>query len=330
MTVVLAGPETTIAGLDPRVVAQFNARAPFALTADNIAILCEVGSRSHNTWLPKTDPLSVDDIDLMLIVVPPPEIVLGLSSWDGLAFFVDEYDVVAYSLDKFVHLLAKGNPNVLGTLWLKPEHYLHRSLVGDILIAMRDVFSSKQAYHAFAGYANGQLQRMTAYSPEIDAEIERLTAELEAAGWHLQDVMDKRSVPMPIGLTPDEANAKADRLRTLRARYHSAYMGEKRRSLVRQYGHDTKNAAHLIRLLAMCCEFLRTGQLNVFRTHDAEMLKAIKRGEWTLEQVKDRATELFEAARVARDDSLLPDAVDAKAVSALLVQAYSDAWGVEL
>jgi predicted nucleotidyltransferase len=70
------------------------------------------------------------------------------------------------------------------------------------------------------------------------------------------------------------------------------YMGEKRHRLVEQHGYDTKNAAHLIRLLRMGIEFLRDGELIVQR-HDATELLAIKHGEWTLDRVKSEANRLF-------------------------------------
>lgn len=57
-------------------------------------------------------------------------------------------------------------------------------------------------------------------------------------------------------------------------------MGERRKALVRRHGYDTKNAAHLIRLLRMGIEFLQSGELLVDRSgHDAGELLAIKRGE---------------------------------------------------
>jgi len=62
-------------------------------------------------------------------------------------------------------------------------------------------------------------------------------------------------------------------------------MGTKRKMLVEKYGYDCKNAAHLIRLLRMGVEFLKDGRLYVMR-EDAKQLIEIKRGEWTLEQVK--------------------------------------------
>lgn len=301
-----------------RVCAAFGETGRFDLDA---ACLCLafVGSHSHGTYVPPSDPDAIDDVDLMGVLLPPRQYIMGLHQFEHWTMQGrDELDVVCYSLHKFVRLLLKGNPNVLGLLWLRPEDYLVQSAGFEMLRQHRHLFATKSVYASFAGYASGQLQRMTSYSPAIQAEIDSLQIQLEAAGWHLQDIMDRRPVPMPTGMSADEANVKADRLRHLRAKYHAAYMGEKRRGLVVRHGYDTKNAAHLVRLLLMCAEFLRTGSMSVYRTHDADLLRAIKRGEWTLDAVKIRAEELFADARAARDESPLPDCADFDAVSALV------------
>jgi predicted nucleotidyltransferase len=84
------------------------------------------------------------------------------------------------------------------------------------------------------------------------------------------------------------------------------FMGERRKQLVRKFGFDTKNAAHLIRLLRMGKEALETGKLNVFR-HDAEELLQIKKGEWSLDRVKDESDRLFKDLKKACDESTLKD-----------------------
>ena len=83
------------------------------------------------------------------------------------------------------------------------------------------------------------------------------------------------------------------------------YMGQKRKALVERFGYDCKNASHLIRLLNMGIEYLTDGKLRVFR-HDAEILKAIKKGEWSLEKVKAEAERLFSLAQEAYVRSPLP------------------------
>lgn len=103
------------------------------------------------------------------------------------------------------------------------------------------------------------------------------------------------------------------------------YMGEKRKALVEQHGYDTKNAAHLIRLLRMGIEFLRDGELNVDRGgYDATELLAIKHGEWGLERVKVEAGRLFRRAEEVYDRSTLPARPDPAKVGQLCVDLVGE------
>jgi uncharacterized protein len=102
--------------------------------------------------------------------------------------------------------------------------------------------------------------------------------------------------------------------------YHG-YMGEKRRKLVDQFGYDTKNASHLIRILRQGVDFMLTGELEVYRA-DAEELLAIKRGEWTFEQVRDYARGLDEELEQAVKRSPLPDGPNWEAINRLAVMMY--------
>ena len=102
------------------------------------------------------------------------------------------------------------------------------------------------------------------------------------------------------------------------------YMGDKRKALVERHGYDTKNAAHLIRLLRMGIEFLRDGEMNVMR-HDAAELLAIKHGEWTLDRIKDEAQHLFRRAEDVYDHSTLPVGPDRDAVNRLCVEVVETA-----
>jgi hypothetical protein len=89
-----------------------------------------------------------------------------------------------------------------------------------------------------------------------------------------------------------------------------------------------KNAAHLIRLLRMGIEFLGTGQLQVYRTSDADELKRIKRGEWSLDDVKAEAERLFARVEPARARSPLPPTPNTAAANALLVDIHRRMLGL--
>jgi len=79
-----------------------------------------------------------------------------------------------------------------------------------------------------------------------------------------------------------------------------------------------KHASHLIRILRMGIEFLGNGRLQVQRK-DAGQLLEIKRGEWSLEQVKVEAERLFAAAEMAYSLSRLPFWPDKEKINKLCI-----------
>ena len=237
----------------------------------NTILLGYVGSVSHGTQIPSTDPDSIDDIDLMGVSIGPANIYVGLGTFEQKEVEYREYDSVVYEIRKFFRLLLKQNPNVLGLLWLQHQNYIYKSPAGQSIIDNRNLFVSKEAYHSFSGYAHGQLHRME----------------------------------------------------------HSAcqgYMGKKRKQLVEKFGFDTKNAAHLIRILRMGIEFLTDGEIRVFR-EDAAELKEIKSGKWPLEKIKKEADALFILAREAYVRSPLPPKPKYSEAEELLMDIVRSSFG---
>jgi predicted nucleotidyltransferase len=212
------------------------------------------GSLAHGTL--KKDS---EDIDIMRVVLPNPLSYLGISRpFEGNEHKQGKYDIVIYSLHKYLRLLVNGNPNVLSLLWIKDEHYIKRHAYGkELILNRRKLMGRKTIYKSFCGYASGQMKRMTAIQK------------------------------------------------------YSGYMGEKRKALVDKYGYDTKNASHLIRLLRMCYECLKFGDINVYRSGmDAQELIDIKNGAWDLEYVKSTAAKLFDQCKIAFDKSKMQDYPD--------------------
>jgi len=307
--------------IDPRIASTFEAQNGFPLEP-HLVVLALMGSHSHGTYLPPEEPNAVDDIDLMGFVVPPLEYHLGLPRWQHWTLQVDELDVVLYSLDKAVRLLLKSNPNIVGLLWLRDEEYVHRHPAFQLLLDQRSIFSSQEAAEAFAGYAADQLKRMEAFDLERMAEYEALTRVITAAG-PTREVLEADAAKLRhIAANWNVDHDRLTRFRKLHREHFSGYMGEKRKAMVRRYQYDVKNAAHLIRLLRMGSEFIATGNLQVYRTTDADELKVIKRGGWTLDEVKAEAERLFAGVEVARAQSPLPPSPNAEAANELLIELH--------
>lgn len=238
-------------------------------------LLAYRGSIAHGTYEPSSEPGSIDDKDAIGVAVPGLDHYIGqrqFGSRGTVEIVSDPWDIVVYEARKAIHLLAKGNPNVLALLWLERPLYIDLTPPGERLLEARDLFATRSTFHPFMGYARAQLLKM-------------------------------------------ERGA------------FKGYMREKRQRLVEQHGYDTKNAAHLIRLLRMGIEFLRDGELQVTRP-DASELLAIKHGEWTLDRVELEAERLFRRAEDAHAASTLPDEPDSDAINTLTVDVIGEALGL--
>ncbi len=126
---------------------------------DRAIALAYMGSISHGTYQAN----SIDDKDVMGIVVPNREYYLGLNTFgsrDTLVLTKQYWDVTIYELRKFVRLLIKNNPNVLSLLYLEDSMFLRKIPQFQRLIDNRDLFLSKQSYYSFCGYAKSQLDRI--------------------------------------------------------------------------------------------------------------------------------------------------------------------------
>lgn len=292
------------------------------------------GSIAHGLFIPSTDEKSVDDVDLMGITIPGPEVYFGLQSWGSRGtkeIWEEPYDTVYYEIKKMFGLLLQGNPNVLSFIWMRPGDYLVYTPLGAKIVAARDLFTGKHVYHAFAGYADAQLKKMTSREPAEVREYLGVTYELKARGSHPTD----QKFPEDWHQT-DFQNCSAwstekllQRLKSFQKKGENlGYLGDKRKRLVLEHGYDCKNAAHCVRLLRMCGEFLHNGEMRVNRADwDADELLSIKRGEWELERVKALAEKLSQEAKVAYEASTLPDEPDRARAERLLVEIVRERLG---
>lgn len=298
------------------------------LLPEGLISLCWRGSVAHGMYVPKSDPNSIDDKDVMGIYIGPLEHYLGFGRRDVYEQWEGEWDCVFYELRKFIGLLLNCNPNVLSLLWLKPNGIIYETSLGARLREQRDLFVTKHAYHSFSGYAHAQFKKMISFNQEAQALMQKLEEELIAFGISPDSCDAGHSLrsldAQPFVGATTEMMEVVKRYRGERRRYYSGgYMGEKRRELVRRIGYDAKNAAHLIRLLRMGIEFLTEGTMHVERA-DAPELLDIKRGEWTLDRVKSEAERLFQLSQEAYVRSSLPAEPDRERAELLCVQMISE------
>ena len=99
----------------------------------------------------------------------------------------------------------------------------------------------------------------------------------------------------------------------------------KRVELVEQFGYDVKFAYHVVRLLLEVEQILVAHDIDLER--DREQLKAIRRGEWTLEQLEQWAQDKEKALEALYHTSTVPYAPDEPQIKRHLVHCLEMHYG---
>jgi uncharacterized protein len=99
----------------------------------------------------------------------------------------------------------------------------------------------------------------------------------------------------------------------------------KRLATVEKHGYDTKYAYHIWRLLDEAEQALSTGDINLLRCREG--LKAIRRGDWSEEQLRQRFEAYLPAVEKAYVESKLPDQPDERKIKTLLLNCLEHHYG---
>lgn len=115
------------------------------------------GGRSYGTSLDSKN----SDRDYNGLFAPPLRNIIGVKHvHDKTWAYLDPdkgIDVALYPLQHWFRLLAKENPTITCMLWNNPKFILFRNELFDDLCDIRADLLSKNAYHAYRGYAKHQL-----------------------------------------------------------------------------------------------------------------------------------------------------------------------------
>ncbi len=123
-------------------------------------VLCYRGSIAHNTYVPNTNPNSIDDKDIIGVAIPSKTYFYGLKKFEQFERKEDYWDVLIYDFKKFINLLIKSNPNVLSVLWTPSKYIIKTSKEFEELVEYKHLFVHKGMYSAFFNYAKAQLYKM--------------------------------------------------------------------------------------------------------------------------------------------------------------------------
>lgn len=242
------------------------------------------------------------DYDYRGFVLPPVEFLV-----DGGPTFKDTEiegaDHKIYSIRRFLELTLQGDPQCT-ELFYVPDHLIKCSTnLGRAIIDLSPEIVSNNVYKRIMGYgysewrkAMGQrlvIEDRTKTEDDIIADIRNTFSPDKSDMDTIVDILMKNK---PSKLVPSKKN-----------------LGQKRKAEFENFGYGVSSAAHAIRLAQELVELMTTGTIS-FPRPNADFLRGIRIGEVK----KEEAEKVYEESRVeaekARDNSILRDKPDRKAV----------------
>lgn len=308
---------------------------------DKILFLCLGGSYAYGT------NNSNSDIDIRGVAFNSFTDLIGITEFEQ---FIDkDTDTVIYSLNKFVDLASKGNPNIIEMLFCEKEHYLYVSSIGKILLENRDIFLSKKLKYTFAGYANAQLNRIEnalVRDGKTLTEYEQKTYINRSLTNAYKSFIDRYQITEDAMKTyVDKTNTGYDLFIDLNLKHVRVgslkEMNDQLNNVINDFSrsignknhkkddyHLNKHMMHLVRLFLTCIEALKTNSLHTYRKEDLDLLLKIKNGYFRDENggIKDGFYQMIKELSLELDEAYnnttLANNVDKNKVEDLLKTIY--------
>lgn len=208
----------------------------------------------------------------------------------------NETDTVIYSFNKIIKLLTACNPNVIEILGLKPEHYLYKNKIGDLLLENKKIFLSKAAIQTFGGYATAQLRRLDNKSGRLgdsNIQLQHIANSMNNAKHAVEQLttpfLDTERFNLGVGPTDkivadvcliaypfDDLTRIMQEITNVRNDYKKLGC---RNSKAIEHNKIGKHMMHLFRVLSMGIEILEDQKINTYREDDHDFLMSIRNNE---------------------------------------------------
>ncbi len=229
-----------------------------------------------------------------------------------------EYDISIYNIVNFFKLTMECNPNMVDVLFVPRNCVLFSTEIGEHVRSNRRLFLHKGAFHKFRGYAASQLHKMkskkikefikicNALQLSYDVTIEELNHVMETG----TATMNKTDVAVVVNLIKqvDKDGKRTNRINS-----------------IAKHGFDVKFGYHLVRLVNECQQILEMGDLDIQR--DREIYKAIRRGDWTEDQVVDYFGRHDNSLKDLYDNSKLAHSPNVNKIRSLLLECLEMHFG---
>lgn len=329
----------------------------------NVVFLTTYGSHLFGTNTPESDfdakGVFMPTADQILMGKVPRSISFNTkSSAKNEKNTKDDVDCELYSFGYFVDLAMSGQTVALEMLWAvndyplvfikegQPENVLVCTETFVALASMRHKFITKNM-RAFMGYAKGQAVRYSLKGDKLNTarDVLKELNYLSENGWkkdklgnHFYDlkmmfendsnvkwVKDPNDIEMMEvcrrGLQP---GITVDYAMSVMQGVVDTY-GKRAKAAADHDGADFKALSHAMRITLELHDLYSTGELNFpFDNRRAGLLKEMKRGEWTVEQIMDNLDVWMNLVEGLIAKSGLREKVNPKPFNQIVLEAYKN------
>ena len=222
------------------------------------------------------------------------------------------YDLTIYNIVKYFRLCADGNPNMIDSLFVPRRCVLHSTTISEMVREKRHLFLSKKCFHTHKGYAYSQLSKMTGK---------------ESLGMKIVNFEKQYKIPSAYSYGDNLSFIKNNDDR----KYYEKLLKElsttesSRHQNIRTIGFDVKFAYHVVRLINQAEQILMEHDLDLEKNR--EQLKSIRRGEWSVDQIRKYFDEKEKALEKAYLESTLQHKPAIPEIKALLLNCLEQYFG---
>lgn len=306
-----------------------------------IIFRCKSGSFLYGLNRPESD------IDYFTIFMPNAEDVLGLqkmemvdnsskSSAEDRRNTSEDIDDMMYSLPKYLHLLLQNNPNIVETLFARPEVVEVMEPEFQFLMSNYQKILSQRVFFTFTGYATSQKKKLTVKSERYGSLVEAVKYLEEM--YSVKDLTDTTT-----SLTEEDGmglNALVKHYRNLKGSTESFHKGLPLKTIYEKLveerdnygwrvktdtfdtlGYDCKFGYHLVRILAEGHQLLTEEKLTFPISGEArEDILSVREGKVILSDLLKIYEKWDTRCKEASETTQLPKKPDFNFVNDWLIE----------
>lgn len=227
------------------------------------------------------------------------------------------YDFKIYGIVKFFQLAMDNNPDVIDSLFTRRESVIHITKTFELVREHRKQFLHKGIVSKLKGYAYKQLTKAkncVTYLKDI-----REFEEKHNIPHNTTYVMTTH--PEFMGRYPWSIRSKYDEL------WSAGLAKTKRFEAQKILGWDSKSLYHVYRLASQAEYILVHHDLDLMEDGRRAKMKAIRKGEITLEQIQSEFSEYEKRLDSLYESSTLPYGPDEPSIKNLLLTCLESHYG---